>query len=284
VQRAFRRCLVCLEDVSRAFAITGPTPVAPLAVGDLHPMVMFIPRSPGSMGRYQLGFSIYMIPGNIDAEYISPEQTPAEHNEKMRTMLFRLREGDPFTLYSERTVRSLTSYTAGEFGDAVIHAAVAAEILLDGLLGLMLWEEGAAPADAAKVLAKSVSERLRSEYHGRLGGSWDQNGAGPLGAWRRDLATLRNRVVHSGYRPTEAEAGAARRAQNGIDTFIRERLVAAGVRYWRTAMMLLGIPGLTARGGWTRRVREAYENSGEDNNDWFRRYHNWRLETDPLIR
>ncbi len=279
VQLSFRRCLTCLEDVSRAYAIATRSMIPPLRVADVHPFVLFISRSPGRMGRWRLGFSLYLIPTNFEAEYLGKDWEHADQ-EALRALLFRLREGDPILLFAERLLIAKAEASAGEFGGAVLEAAIAAEILLDALLGLMLWEERPSEVVAAAVLAKSVSERLRSEYHGRLGGNWDQDGSGEIGAWRRNLANLRNRVVHAGYRPSEEEAMAAIGAAAALEEFVAERAVQARYRYWRTVLMFVGTPGLQRRGLWSRRMQDMLSASMEQPSEWHRTYAEWRMRVE----
>lgn len=283
VQLAFRRCLACLEDVSRAYAIALRPLVEPLSVGDIHPFVLFISRPAGPEGRWRLGFSLYLIPGSFEADYLTDDELDTTDVEKFDVSLFRLREGDPFALYSERALRCETALLAGEFGESVVQAAVGAEVLLDALLGLMIWEEQLPIPDAAAALKKSVAERMRTEYDHRLGGSWDQSASGAIGRWRREIADQRNRVLHRGYRPKEEEAAAARSAKDALAEFVRELLVDRREQYWRTALLLLGIPGLTARRAWDEPMQRLLAKSGEDPDDWHRAYGAWREQVDSAI-
>jgi hypothetical protein len=280
VQLAFRRCFTCVQDVSRAFGNALRPPVAPLTIGDVHPLVLFISRTPGTLGRWRLGFSIYIIPGSLGSEFLAPSELSADDVQTFAIHLRRLRQGDPFPLYAERTHLARTAQQVGEFGDAVVQTAIGVEILLDGVVALCLWEEQASLAVAARTLRRSVSHWLGNELAPRLGGSWDQSGVGAIGRWRRDLADVRNRVVHRGYRPSEEQGNCAIAAGEAVDELVRERLAKHCFQYPRTALLLLGEPGLRKRDAWTRRMQEVAYSSHEDSDSWQVAYVAWRDRVD----
>ena len=278
VQQAFRRCWRCVEDVHRAFCASTQAHVAPLNVGDIHIFAMFITRQ---FHRWQPTLSMYLIPGNTSA-WIAPELTTPQDYEGLHVRLRRLREGDPFSLFAERARLGQTATERGEFADAIVNAAVSMEILLDGLLGLMLWEEGASITAAAEALSKPLADRVRSEYHGRLGGAWNSNANPAVHAWIDDIQRVRGRVVHRGYRPTEEEAWKANAAATNLEEFIRSRLIERRTVYMRTTLMWLGLPGLARRGLWNGKIRRWFEGSTENSDDWIPTYEVWRTQVDAV--
>jgi len=278
VQIAFRRCFDCLQDVSRAFGNSLRPPYAPLELSDVFPSVLFAAPSDRSGTDHQ--FSMYLIPGSIPEDYMSPDDLNRDQVTQFSVHLRRLREGDPFTLCSERAHRAQAAAHAGDFTTAVIDVAVASEILLDAVLSCMLWEEKFGAADAATALGRSVSQWMRGDFPQRLGGSWDQTGAGPVAAWRADIANVRNRIVHRGYRPSEAEGDSALHAFERLDGHVRERLVEKRLDYPRTALLLLGEPGLQRLGGLSRRMRDRVAELNEDPDTWVRAHVDWRDAVD----
>ncbi len=62
--------------------------------------------------------------------------------------------------------------------------------------------------------------RLRSRYHSRLGGAWQPDDPQTvLGKWA-DSVTVRGRVVHAGYRPSEQEVIIAANLLREIEHFV----------------------------------------------------------------
>jgi hypothetical protein len=141
----------------------------------------------------------------------------------------------------------------GDYRGAVLAFATAAEMLLDDVLLHLLWHEAVRPEDAAQMFLdprSSPLSRSRAHLPSRLGGDWNQAGTGPFAAWHRDVASLRNRVVHGGYSPMRAEANACRTAATGIEQYIVERLATDAVRarYPLTIDAMIGRPGMQRRG------------------------------------
>ncbi|MGW7259011.1 hypothetical protein [Streptomyces sp. NPDC054834] len=196
--------------------------------------------------------------------------------------------GSPLELAMDRSLEASTFMRRdGDYGNAVIHAELSSEIVLDSILALLLWEEQLqAPSIDAAIAVFDDSRggltiRVRREYAPRLGGIWDPEKQGPVQDWARKLARLRGRVVHRGYRPTETEAVAALSASAALLNFIKGRLAAKARKFPRTALLVLGEPGLRRLGGW-KAAEEYLEASQHRPDDWFREYAAWRSKVDAV--
>ena len=147
---------------------------------------------------------------------------------------------------------------SGDTRTAVLLSHIATEVALDETLMLMQWEDGLSASDAAAPFARSLVERVRSEYHDRLGGAWDTRATErPVARWRQDLVLLRHRVAHTGYAPDREQAERALRAQREMNRFLLDRLAARCKKYPKTAGLMVSEAGFKRRGALTRAAREA---------------------------
>jgi hypothetical protein len=88
---------------------------------------------------------------------------------------------------------------------------------------------------------------------------------------------MRNRVVHSGYLPTQPEAATSLEALIALEKFIGDRLADRLKAYPKTAILFLGEEGLRRRTRWAsaKRWLDGEENS-IDPADWIAEYTEWR--------
>ncbi len=162
----------------------------------------------------------------------------------------------------------------GAYRAAVLFTATACEVLLDDLLGHMLWQERVRPEDAAAVFQPWLTTRVKTQYHARLGGIWSLERPGPVREWFVDVAGLRNRVVHGGYDPSLDEARTAVDAAHALNAYLCDLLAEKTGPYPRTAVALPGVAGLQRRGKWTRRLAELAEDPVEV--PWTVTFARWR--------
>ncbi|MEV5163995.1 hypothetical protein AB0K66_05120 [Streptomyces werraensis] len=282
VNEALTRCFDVLSDVSSMARLVKHWG-HPIATKEQVAVALWFGRPPTSPS-YKTGIGgILMLTPPSD-----PVKEVFEEPEMNRLMahLKRVWDGSPLELAMDRSLEASTFMRRdGDYGNAVIHAALSSEIVLDGVLALLLWEEQLQDPSVDAAIAAfdesrgGLATRVRREYAPRLGGTWDPEKRGAVQAWARDLARLRGRVVHRGYRPTETEAVAALSASDALLDFIKGRLAAKARNYPRTALLVLGEPGLRRLGGW--KVAEAYlEASQHRPDDWFREYAAWRNKVD----
>jgi len=120
-----------------------------------------------------------------------------------------------------------------------------------------------------------LKTRLLTEYHKRLGGSWDPEGTHPVATWLKDLLVLRHRVAHAGYLPSQDEAFAARKAYFALSRHLRNRLALRVKRYPITASILVTRAGFERRNLRTKAVDDAINLTSVD---VLTRFASWRAD------
>ncbi|WP_262849500.1 hypothetical protein [Mumia quercus] len=277
------RCLRTLFDVVRAYRLVGQTPISELTYERVVPVVPYRwrklapPEFLGSTGLVLLDHTNVTTP--------APDPLTPESLEACLQQLERLLIGSPFTLYAERRLESAIAHERdGMYAESVIQSAIAAEVLLDGVLGMLVWEEQRREgisdvATAAQILSTPLAKRIRSAYHPRLGGTWSLADDGPLRRWYVDVAGLRNRVVHRGYRPTRSESAVSRGTLVTLEQFVCDRLAERCADYPRTALAILGADGLRRRERWNS---DRFDVIGALP-DELRAYVEWRSEVDAEV-
>jgi hypothetical protein len=204
----------------------------------------------------------------------------------LRVSLARLGPRSPFARYVDLRREARTQRTfEGNRRFAVIALATGGEVLLDSTLLHMAWEERLAPQEGAALFDRNEghSRRVARHFPQRLGGDWNPNGRGAVGAYFQRLVYLRHRVVHAGHEPTEAEMRAAWDALFALEHFLGDRLSASGVlnRYTRTAIAWMGENGLKRRNCWTRHVQHLVQDDREPN--WLDSFGRYRLHVDRVL-
>lgn len=188
-----------------------------------------------------------------------------------------------FAVYAEFVRESrLAAERAGDYRSAVVFSATAAEVLLDDLLGHLLWEDNVRPEEGAIVFDRnSLLGRVRSEYHPRLGGNWGPS-SHPIEAWRRHIALVRNRIVHAGHEPDLEAARLAVEATSELGEFVTTRLVEESTigRYPRTALKALGELELRRRKRFSKRIERLAHDSNEPN--WDSTFGRWQAAVNGL--
>jgi len=188
-----------------------------------------------------------------------------------------IRSGSPFVAWRERLVEANRSLNIhGEYAQAAVLAQTAAEVLLDTLLMLPLWEEKLPAENAATILEEGkLARRIKTEWQPRLGGNWSLDSSGSVATWFLGTALLRNRVVHGGYLPTRAEARCAYEAVFSLEKFAFDRLVDKRNRYPRSVLMTVARSGLERRGRWSGQIKRFAETIAGTEPSWrdsFREY------------
>lgn len=288
----FTRCLYRLQQLVRAYRLADHgTLVGRLGYQRLPPMVFHFWRDPtdaetgGFLGDAK---ALLLNHANTLGLGIARQPVDQETHNAINHFVGRLGVHDPFVLAAEHLHDGRRSFqTEGDTAASALNYAMASEILLDGLLGHLLWEEdverGSPDLDrAAAELSRDLARRVRSSFHHRLGGDWSTTGSGPIASWRRDVAHLRGRIVHRGYRPSLAESDSCSRAAVQLFTFVKERLAERMLTYPRTTFVLLQGEGLRRRGLWPRFEPWARAHEGEP--DYGLWYSQWRDAVDGKLR
>ena len=139
-------------------------------------------------------------------------------------------------------VNSKMSYFRyGDYGAALIQLHLAAEVLLDGLLLYLLWEEGMSADAAAQIWRKEgLIKRLRTHYASRLGGNWSTTTPGAVGDWAQLVPRLRGRVVHAGFEPGQRDIAEVADKVDRLIEFCLDRLITKARTYPKSTLLVLG--------------------------------------------
>jgi hypothetical protein len=279
---AYDRCVDYLDRLIRAYRVANGELIPGVTRQRLPILSPFVTRPLNSQeqGRNLSLFLAHMnVPDSAREEPLSDAEM-----EQLGTFLSLLSRGHPLVAYAERSLDARRVLVQeGDTATAVILTQTSVEVLLDGVLTLMLWEEGTSVLAATEIFGAALPRRVRREYAPRLGGRWDPTAPGPVGDFFTVLAPLRGRVVHGAHVPTPAEAHAATAVADGVDAFVRDRLAARRNRYPRTALLTLGQPGLERLGAWGGRIRQFAERADEEP-DWLTSYRTWRDDLDRRRR
>lgn len=280
------RCVDVLLDFHRAFRLSTESVCPKLTYERLPLMVLSLERKLTAPGKPPTVTGLTVLAhGNFPIH----SDTEPEVSE-LGAHLARLRAADPFMLYKERRLDARSECVLnGRFGESVVHSAIAAEVLFDAVLGLALWEEYLAGTltedEVAEVFARDLTPRLKSEYHPRFGGNWSLTGPN-LRLWHKQIAGVRNRVVHSGFTPERPVAEDAQAVLIDLERFVGDRLACKVSTYPRTAWIYLGHSGLDRRGllKGALELEVVKEKSVADSVlTWIEAYQVWREAVNELV-
>lgn len=278
VLEALQKVMAALNEFSRVYRLANKVPMLPVTYETLPASgVYWTTRDPFAPdGGWVDQLELLMFPERLPGRTQHPELN--EERLQNLTLYWDVwRRGGPLLPYSERSLDArLALENFGDYANCVVQCQVAIEVLFDTLLQLMLWEENVLPEEAASGAYRDrLHKRIRTQFPHRLGGNWNTKGGGVVGRWGQKLAPLRNRIVHTGYRPTRDEALEGMAIMAELDEFFRDRLVAKRTSYPRTTLMTLGSPGLQRYGVWGGKIRRFAERADEDPN-WIHAFNEWR--------
>lgn len=275
------RCLDKLFDFHRAYRILAHLPCEELTYKRLFPLVVTTRRRIDELEVMPDG--IVMLDMTPNRMGVSISSIGKVNLDDVVSVYSRLSVGDPAVAYMERVTDALFAYRElGKNAEAVVHLATACEVLLDGLLGMLLWEDQNPESDAAIIFSKDITPRVKTEYAPLLGGQWSLS-LGAVGNWYEKVGGLRNRVVHAGYQPGDRETEQSFDAVNDLATYVLDRLYDKCAKYPGTAWNFLGKQGFDDRGGVTRRMKEWLD-AGEQPAARVKKYVVWRTQVDSLVQ
>lgn len=286
VLRAWVRVVESLGKFVEAYSlITRDVRVTPITEASVYGLVIAGVRS--MLGPPGVWGPVHVLLVNDGSRVRRPAFAPLPPSEfeKLAVVVSRANRGDPLIAASRRLFRGEHAMaTRGDTSTAVIEAQVACEGFLDQLLLLMAWEEGRSPEEVAVWFADGLAKRVRTHYGSRLGTNWDTaNSATPVGKWHSRVYVVRNRVIHAGYVPTDAEAMDALEVAHELIDFMKERLLDRQTKYRRTMLLILGKPGLERRGAMTKKVREFIDTVARSEPDWIVTYRQWLDQVSWLL-
>lgn len=280
------RCIDVLMDFWRAYRVSTGMHVKELTYEQIHPQVLWFTRPAfEEVESRPLPAGVVMLENRNFG--FSPEPTfPSDEQAKVMQFMARQSIRDPFFLYRERRVEAdMACWTTGLFADSIVQSAIAAEVLLDAVLGFAMWEEVLAGQltmdDVAQALSADLMPRVKNEYSHRFKGNWSL-GTGPVADWFTRIASVRGRVVHGGYRPDKYAAADALNALDALEKLVGNRLAARWQRYPRTAWIFLGDPGFERR-GLHRRAAAWRDQATGSIHEWISDYVTWRKDVDSRV-
>ena len=222
LQRAY--AAVVREPLELVAMQTQP-PMLPYGVRDAH-------RSPQDEGAIA-GF--FLVLGSM--RHFGP---PIEVTQEVLERVHEASEApDPLIAYTELYNQALVSlHRHGNTRESLVMLGTASEAIIDLVVLLAQWESRLTPEVSAEQWRDSVEKRVTSELPSLLGGQFDLTTAGPVQEWHRHVYTLRNRVVHAGYMPSDRECEMAFDSINGFVTFMADRVFARLRSFPRMATLL----------------------------------------------
>lgn len=282
------RALDCLQHLIRSYNLAADLPVAVPTYPRLGPK---IPWARKRLLEPESEWEKFLSP--LSHDNLSDRPAKLLEMKDLAQLMMNvqlLSAADLRTVYQETFLQAASLYEReGSYSDSIIKCAQACEVLFDGILGLLLWEEfGEAPSahgpidEAASTFSDDLRPRLRKAYHPLLGGRWHLDQDGPLADWSELIAEPRNRIVHRGYQPTSTEAASSLEATEALDSYITSLLARRAKRFPRTALMWVGDQGLKDAGAWPL-VRAFAMKGRQAEPPWRDNYASWRQRVDSAI-
>gem|GEM_PF-4641784 len=181
-----------------------------------------------------------------------------------------LRVREPFILAQHEL------HVNGGYGQSILASSIGVEVLCYLVAVSLLWEEHrndpTCPGEvevAEHLASKDYAWVAESVIRTRLGGNWNRDGKSSYwGAWRRNSARVRNKILHSGHRARRHESVQAITESLDFQKFVFNRIHARIGKYPFTALMLLGEDGIARRGEIKGSALVALEGARVDDSDW----------------
>lgn len=270
---AFDRCVDYLAKLASAYRRASHTAIAPITRERL-PFHLYYVTFEAGEPKQKWSHGLFIPHMSAPELLVLPPATPEQVADIKRHLAASLAK-HPLTPYVDRVVDAQHALRLGDTANAVILGQLGAEVFLDAVLGLLLWEEGSSPEDAAtKEFATDLTPRVRNCFAPRLGGDWNLKGNGVVGDWKRQLYELRGRVIHGGYQPSRTETAQALEVLAKLEEFTKMRILQKKNQFPKVALIVLGPDGLSRRGGWSKTIREFAEQHADNN--WLAEYNHWR--------
>ena len=270
----FHRCFDLLHDTVKALRQATQARVPNLTIERVWPVYFVVDQD--NEGRFQLQNMVVVEHGHFSGG--SP--ATSEQLKKAETLLVATWSRNPVETYLDFELGAQNAtFTDGDYVEAVLKAAAAAESLIKLTAWMLTWEastqlESDPTPNAQADLGGSRPAKLISAIIApRLKGNWSsQTDASPVGAWRHNIARPRNAVIHRGNRPDSEVAQDAIRSLHELEQHILDRVAAVANVYPRTAYLLAGPESLDRRGA-SGKVRATVANG--DPGQWLSDYLKW---------
>lgn len=277
LSNAFDRCIEELRKVTRAyFAVSHDVRFRPISRQTCRPLIPYTTQELdgtwGQMGIFWSHEGVSVLPGG-------PDELTEQQFHALQVNLERARKGDPLTPFVERSRSAHRSFRIdGDYPTAIIAAYTACEVLLNAVLLLTAWEEGMRRNDTRGWFEGQGGflSRVTGQVQPRLGGRWSSGASNDPLTQLRALSKIRNGIVHNGQLPEEANANRALETLGDIEDFVKQRLGAKRQIYPRSALSLLGSPGMERLGFWDKWMEHFVNEHAENEPDWIASFIDWR--------
>ena len=288
VSDAFDRCLEALVELYRGYIVqsndwrirepTRRTVASVIPWTTRHPLLnqfdgmrLFLPNLADTSTRRRAG-TMSMDEVEDVMKAVSRRRQGGEH-------------GDPVLTASEHARRAQRSfYVDADYLGTLVWSYAWLETFLDGILMISAWEEGLAQQDVAKWFDTSFMRRIKGHVPSRLGGKWiPERSDSYFGAWSKGVGEVRHRIIHDQYRPTEDEALLALEVSEKLEGYIRDRLARVRRRFPKTALIVLGIPGLERRHLFDSHMRKVADESSHEAS-WLVSYASYAADVRASLR
>lgn len=237
--------------VAQGLRIQGQSPYLPLTAERIWP---FCFQGYLDSSGHIINPSIRLMPSFIAL----PTPTVVTNPQTIEEYVALASAEDPVVAFNDLSLGATNAARHdGDYVGAVLKSAAAAEVLLKHLAAMLIWEVtvrhgGGQKTDWASQstlfpLNRKPSDLIGSVLSQALSGGWDSNSrTRPIGAWRFDIAQVRNRVIHRGHRPSAEEAHTAVEALDALRQFVGQRLAARAKQFPRTFYLVNGRPACPA--------------------------------------
>lgn len=271
----YTRCFDLLRDTVKALRHASGARVPNVSIERVWPLYVVLDEDTrGAMEFLGLIMVEHGFPGS--------HKIPTEELAAVEAHLVGAWQRSPVEVFRDFELDARNAaHAEGDYIEAVLKAAAAAEMLIKVTAWMLTWEATTQRSadlrpDARRepgIFDAKPSQLIGGVLVTRLGGNWNsQNSTAAVGAWRQHIARVRNSVIHRGHRPEPLEADEAVLALKGLVAHIGDRLADKANVYPRTAVLLAGRQALEKRGAWGK-VR-ATVNDG-DLNAWLPNYVAW---------
>lgn len=275
ISRAFDRSIDSIGLLLRALRISLNDPrILPVGRMSILPSVPYIVRFGDALEERHTGLFVVHF-GESMPSLRGDDMSP----ENLKGALERIRRAKnsfPTFATEDAYARARRSFfVESDYAAATVFAYTAIEIFCNGLLSLVAWESGLPRSEVAQWLKDQGFEtRMRSRFHGFLGGNWDFKSSSSPIHLLDEVADIRHRYLHAGVEPTFSDADMALEAYVEVTEFAKDRLAIKKYNFPRTTALIMGEPGLRRKDAWTRRYQKLLETIVSED-DWLKSFSTW---------
>jgi len=243
----YRRCFRFAHDAVKALRLSTNAHIPNLSIERVWPSYFIVGEN--EPGKLEVSKLMLVAHGFANGVPATDEQL-----REASTILLAGWHESPVELYRDFKLGAQNAARVdGDYIDAVLKAAVAAEVLIKNTAWMLIWEASKEQPDASDPSVFTVKPRklIGSVLCSRLKGDWSaQDEKRPIGAWRILIAQRRSAILHKGYRPNEREVWQTIQALQQFEQHLLDRLAVMAHTYPHTAALLVGRPGLERRNAW----------------------------------